>query len=257
MIAVDSADVFLASPVGRCLVRDGYAIWCASPSLAGLIHWGSLNRAFIADLVDVGARLVNGLAAPRVICDFRDLESIHLEDVSAFIDHTRTAPLDSLCVGGLTVVVPGGLPGIIVAGAAVALTSVKLVFTSDISHALDAADYAAIEEIAIQARGSGAFVTRVRNHLAQNLTGATIEGCAAAMTTSERTLQRRLRAAGTSFGEQLRRARIDAAWQLVRFSDLKIDAIAARVGFGTASRMGSIFRAQFGLTAAQLRLPAT
>jgi len=254
MIAVDRVDAFLASPIGHCLVRDGYAMWCSSPSLAGLIHWGTLNRAFIADIVDVGSRLVNGLAAPRVVCDFRDLESIHLDDVIAFIDHVRAATLDPLRVGGLTVVVPGGLPGIIVAGAAVALTSVpNLVFAHAPGHDVPVE----IEEIAMQARGTGFFVTRVRNHLAQNLSGATIEACATALSTSERTLQRRLRAAGTSFGEQLRRARIDAAWQLVRFSDLKIDAIAARVGFGTASRMGSIFRAQFGLTAAQLRLPAT
>jgi hypothetical protein len=69
-------------------------------------------------------------------------------------------------------------------------------------------------------------------------------------------LQRRLRAAGTSFGEQLRRARINAAWQLVRFSDLKIDAIASHVGLGNSSRLGSIFRAELGMTAAQLRLLA-
>src|SRR5215813_6501722 len=98
MIALDSVGAFLASPIGHCLVRDGYAMWCSSPSLAGLVHWGSLNRAFIADIVDVGARLVSGLAAPRVLCDFRDLESIHLDDVIAFIDHARTATLDPLRV---------------------------------------------------------------------------------------------------------------------------------------------------------------
>jgi len=66
-------------------------------------------------------------------------------------------------------------------------------------------------------------------------------------------LQRRLRAAGTSYGEQLRGARVDAAWQLVRFSDLKIDSIAARVGLGSASRLSAIFRADLGMTSAELR----
>jgi transcriptional regulator GlxA family with amidase domain len=148
-----------------------------------------------------------------------------------------------------------------VAGAIVALTSApRIVFTSDISQVLASLghdSYADIEELAMKARGTSFIVTRLRDHIARNLASATIESCAVALRTSERTLQRRLRAAGTSFGEQLRRARIDAAWQLVKFSDLKIDAIAARVGFGNASRMGSIFRGEFGLTAAQLRLSAS
>jgi AraC family transcriptional activator FtrA len=81
----------------------------------------------------------------------------------------------------------------------------------------------------------------------------TVEGCAAALHTSERTMQRRLREAGTSFGEQLRRARVGAAWELLRFSDLKIDAIAARVGLGTASRMSAVFRTDMGVTPTQFR----
>ncbi len=265
MIAVDSSDAFLASPVGHCLVRDGYLMWCASPSLAGLIHWGSLHSGFIEELIELGSHLVlSRLVTPRVLCDFRDLGTIHLEDVIAFIERTRTPRLLRAHIGGLTVVLPGGLPGIIVAGATVALTSVpRLVFTSEISHALSSvghdavAGYAAIEDIAINARGTSLIVTRLRNHIVGNLAGATIESCAAALRTSARSLQRSLRAAGTSFTEQLRRARIDAACQLVRFSDLKIDAVAARVGFGNASRMGSVFRAEFGLTPSQLRHPAS
>jgi len=68
------------------------------------------------------------------------------------------------------------------------------------------------------------LVAHVRDQIARDLTGATMGTCARALRTSRRTLQRRLRAAGTSYGEQLRRARVDAAWQLVRFSDLKIAA---------------------------------
>jgi AraC-like DNA-binding protein len=157
-------------------------------------------------------------------------------------------------------VLPPGLSGIVIGGA-VALIAARCrpTFASEIGPALSwlghehLAAHEAADQIAVEARGPRLIATRVRNELERDLAGATVEGCAAALHTSERTMQRRLRDAGTSFGEQLRRARVGAAWELLRFSDLKIDAIAARVGLGTASRMSAVFRAEMGVTPTQFR----
>jgi AraC-like DNA-binding protein len=262
LVLLDSPDEFLASPVGRGLARDGYLMWCTSPSLAGVIHWGALGGDFIADVAELGSHLVDRLAEPRLLFDLRDLESIHVEDIVAFIERSRTTLPPRTRLAGLTVLLPEGLSGIIVAGATAVLTAAKAVLTSDLAHALAslgddaAASYAAVEELATTARGTNVLVARVRGQIARDLTGATVGTCARALRTSRRTLQRRLRAAGTSYGEQLRRARVDAAWQLLRFSDLKIDSIAVRVGFGSASRLSAIFRADLGMTPAELRVRA-
>jgi transcriptional regulator GlxA family with amidase domain len=81
----------------------------------------------------------------------------------------------------------------------------------------------------------------------------TIDVVATALGMSTRTLQRELRRLDTSFSDELRRVRIAAAEALLVLTDLKIDAIATQVGFGTASRMSASLRRERNLTASELR----
>src|SRR5262249_15290928 len=115
------------------------------------------------------------------------------------------------------------------------------------------AAYDAATRIASAARGTAALLGQLRVQLARDLAGASVEGAAAALGRSARTFQRELQALGTSFTDELRRARVAAAQELLTMSDLKIDAIAARVGFGTASRMSAALRRELGVTASELR----
>ena len=82
---------------------------------------------------------------------------------------------------------------------------------------------------------------------------ASLDGCAAALGLSGRTLQRELHRRDTSFSDELRRARVAAAGQLLRMTDLKMEAIAQRVGFGTASRMSAMLRRELSATPSMVR----
>jgi transcriptional regulator GlxA family with amidase domain len=50
--------------------------------------------------------------------------------------------------------------------------------------------------------------------------------------------------------------RVDAAAELLELSDIKIDSIAARVGFGTASRMSAMVRRECNATPSEVRQAA-
>jgi AraC-like DNA-binding protein len=240
-------------------------IWCATPRLAGLIQWGTLSTASMHDMLGLGTRLVcDVLDTPSLLVDFRGVDCVHTVDVSGFVERARVATVARGRVARLVVVLPAGLSGIVIGGAVALIAApCRPMFASEIGPALASvghehlAAYDAVDQIAIDARGPRLIAARVRNELERNLVDVTVEACAAALHTSERTMQRRLREAGTSFGEQLRRARVGAAWELLRFSDLKIDAIAARVGLGTASRMSAVFRAEMGVTPTQFRAMTT
>lgn len=62
------------------------------------------------------------------------------------------------------------------------------------------------------------------------------------MDTSPRTLQRRLAATGSTFARELAAMRRDAAIELLVGSDLKLAAIADRLGFSDASHFARAFR---------------
>ena len=66
-----------------------------------------------------------------------------------------------------------------------------------------------------------------------------MESAASALGMSARTLQRELARLDTSFTCELRSSRVTAAEALLVHSDLKIDAIALKIGFGNASRMSA------------------
>jgi transcriptional regulator GlxA family with amidase domain len=89
--------------------------------------------------------------------------------------------------------------------------------------------------------------------IAVDLVEASVERCATALAVSVRTLQRELTRAGTSFSDELRRARVAAAGELLRLADTKLEAIAARVGFGSSARMNEALRRELGVTARELR----
>jgi LacI family transcriptional regulator len=72
---------------------------------------------------------------------------------------------------------------------------------------------------------------------------------------SRRALERRfLAAVAHSPGAEIRRARGELARQLLAGSDLPMDEIASRSGFGSADYLGHVFRADFGCTPKQYRL---
>ena len=71
---------------------------------------------------------------------------------------------------------------------------------------------------------------------------------------SERTLQRRLRDADTSYQDQLNQARIRAAQKLLLDTDTPITTIALEVGCSSPQHFSALFRRLVGETPSDYRL---
>jgi AraC-like DNA-binding protein len=264
LIATDDPAKFMAAPIGRCFVGPTFAIWCAAPDLQGSMIWGALDERTIQDMMEVGTFIHRPEISRRRrgLSDCRALERADADVLLGFITSARdrvaewTAGLERQAL-----LVPDGVGGILISGA---LPLAGVGHSLHVAHELDtaltyldhpaaAAAHAAATSIVATMRGRSALVSRLRAHLGQNLHAATIERSASALRMSTRTLQRELHQLATSFSDELRRVRIATAELLLAQTDLKIEAIATQVGFGTASRMSATLRRELNVTASELR----
>ncbi|MEP6864207.1 MAG: helix-turn-helix transcriptional regulator [Deltaproteobacteria bacterium] len=255
---------FVAAPIGRCIVRPTFAIWCAAPALQGSLLWGVLEPQVIADMMKIGEFIHHRDIAParRVISDLREIERADADILLGFAAAARARVAS--WAGGLqrqALLVPPGLTGMMMSGT-LPLAGVEHALHIDhdlesalafVDHPLAAVSHAAASAIAAATRAPSALIGRLRAQLATDLNGATIDGCATALGMSTRTLQRELHRLETSFSDELRGVRITAAEALLVHTDLKIDTIALEVGFGNASRMSALLRRAMNLTAGELR----
>ena len=112
---------------------------------------------------------------------------------------------------------------------------------------------AEVTSIVDEARGISPVVRGLRDFLDEAVPGATLEQAADVLGRPRRSLQRELALIGTSFRRELDLARVRAASALLENSDDKIEVIARRVGFQSASRLGTMFRRILGETPGEHR----
>lgn len=260
----DGLEDFVSAPIGRCVLGPTYLVWCATPELQGAIIWGTLDEPALRGLMDV-SRYESHAALARRRRVLIDCHAVAHVDADAMVEFASLARERVLAWEGMierqAVIVPAGLAGILIAGA---LTSVgaahPMRFVQDAESALAYVDHPAARacheettRIADAERGRALLIARLRAHLGRDPSSPTLESAAAALGMSERTLQRELARLDTSFSEELRRVRIAVAESLLIHSELKIDAIAFKVGFGNASRMSATLRRELNVTASGLR----
>lgn len=267
LLSIDSIDEFVSSPIGRCVLGPTYAIWCATPALQGAIIWGTVDEPSLHSMMQIGRFILHpGLAKRRrLVVDCRDVTRV---DADVLLEFPRLArdrvPIWASSVDRQAIIVPSGLAGIMIGGALPSVgASHALRFTHDIESALAFVDHPAARSahetvmgIAASHRGRAVLLTRLRAQLERDLAAATLENAASALGRSGRTLQRDLARLDTSFTAELRSSRLTAAEALLIHSDLKIDAIAQRIGFGNASRMSAALRRDLNVTASGLRARA-
>jgi AraC-like DNA-binding protein len=94
-----------------------------------------------------------------------------------------------------------------------------------------------------RASGSDYRLSRVRSVIAGLALAGTIslESAAQGLATSPRTLQRRLRKHGMTFGALVDACRFEIAGALLRETDLKVQEIALRIGYSTPSTFTRAF----------------
>jgi AraC-like DNA-binding protein len=246
---------FATAPVGRALLGETWLHFCAHERLFGVVFWGRPDRAQTAALVrSLACELGDGVAPHRSLVDAGRLEGVDAAAFEQLRDYVvaHTEPL-SRAVTRLALVRPSGLPGAVTSGFyAVAGSPYPVEVFDDAAAALawleeDPALAATLDALVSDASGTSALRARLRTVLGQRLDRATLADAAQALALSERTLQRRLKAEGTTFAAELLECRLAAAKQRIRDTHDALATIAIDTGFASQQHLSTAFKKAVGV----------
>lgn len=247
------AEKFLAAPVGGYVAGSTFVVWCHSPTLSGTVLWGApsaddareIARLWQYDRELSGYDFVVDASGLRAV----DPEGLALlcQAISADLEHNTAS------IRRQMILLPRDpLVGAVVAGVPVFLESGHpwRAFTDEAEGLawLSRADLprAEISRMVTAARSEPATLASLRAHLEQHLDSASLTEVSHALGCSTRTLQRELARQGSTFRDELRRARVAAAAQLLALGDLKVEAVAWQVGYASTSHFVSAFLRETG-----------
>lgn len=240
--------------------------WCFDATLAGSVTWGSPTELEIRELLHAFDFNHAMRAGYCVVTDGSRLVSIDPVPFGLVMEYVhRRLPEYTRSVGRQAFVHREGLVGASIAGLAPALRVPWewRPFTDDgaafewIGHPAAAG---VKDEVRAIAEALAARPERLRTlaaYLSQNLHSATLRSAGRALGVSERSLQRALAAAGTTFRREVSRARVEAAAQLLSSTSAKLDAIAREVGCASGSHLSQLFRRERGETPGAFRARRT
>lgn len=245
----------------RYVVGRNYCFWQDGRRADGTVLWGRPLEQDIAELEpywDLGT----GDPAWDGRVGFVDARAVESVDAFAFrrllsyLVHTQQTIQG---VSAVTMVHGGGLVGVVAAG----LLSVvrpsypfRVVGAEQLRDAFVAAGvddlYDAVDALREQVGAVPDIVRQVRAIFSRQ-PGADREVVAERLGLSARTLQRRLDAAGTSLRREKQAHILNQAEELLAFTDLDLDAIAAQLALASASHLVTIFHRQHGVTPGEWR----
>ena len=250
-------DQLATAPVGRYVAGTSFAHFCASPALWGFVVWG---HPTMDDARQLGRSLVLELAAPAEphvsIIDARRLafaEPLVFQAGETYL-RMRAAAL-SAWVGKLAIVRPPGIAGAVMAGAYDVVTRPYPVAVFETPEAafewLDAdvsptAGAQLVDAIYHDATGVPREVAMLRAMLDIHVDGVTIDRAAKQLGVSQRSLQRRLADAGTTFSAELASARMRLAKRLLAETDTAVTEIALELGCTSLQAFSAQFRRHAG-----------
>lgn len=254
-------DELAEAPVGKYIAGETFAHYCASPALWGVMLWG---RPSENDALELGRSLVLELAPPAVphvsLCDCSRLgagDPAAFRAAERYMTHYQ-ATLQKW-VKRMALIRPSGMGGALVAGAFEVMPApyaVQVVADAAAGVAWLAAEGFAdlgvddvpgmLDDLYAEASGTPFFVGTLRTWLDANLIDVELPAVAKALGTSERTLQRKLSDAGTSFTDELADARVRAAKRMLVDGDAPLTVIAMEVGCASLQHFGALFRRKTG-----------
>ena len=254
--AADLAD-FLAAPVGRCLAGPCWLYFYPRPTLAGFAIWGRPDADAIERLI--GVLRVELDTPPHVsLVDARRLEAVDaraFDAIGAYV--TREAETLARVVRKLALVAPSG--GMIRAVAAgffdVAPQPYPVEIFDDAERAcawLGEPDPASLLDAIARAGNEPADLARLRGWIEAHLGDVDVDRAARALGQSTRSLQRRLKDAGTSFQREVKRAQLAVAERLLRDTDAPVTRVALDVGLSPA-HFSALFKSETGLSPREWR----
>ncbi len=254
-------DQLAAAPLGHFLGGKSSIFFCALKELWGLVLFGRpdredallLARAFAVELADE-------TPPHAALIDAHALIGI---DPSAF-DVLQAFARDNLDrsknkVSRVAFVLPSGVSGAVVAGFYGVLgPPFPVEYVADRDAALASLGAPAqlagpIDGALAEARGSSPLLGELAALIRLNLAAPDLANLCNRLGLSERTLQRRLAEAGTSFQKEVQGARIEEARRRLSESEDAITVIAIDLGFASSQHFSRQFRGATGHTPSEWR----
>jgi len=256
-----SVQDILANPVGAYLAGDSFLVWFHA-RLAGGFAFGRLAHV---DHPLLG-QLLGRDAIPPGYDMLVDTSTVEVFDDRSFGFLTGFLEMHGrevlARIRRFALVKPAGLAGAGVTGLFYeqirALSDAKLFDDRRegldwLGYAPDAAERTDIDEIINVTFGVSPLVRSLREWLGREIAHATLAGAARALATSERSLQRELARAKTSFRAELVQARVRVAENLLTTTDDKVETIARHLGFASVPAFTTLFHKVYGETPVELR----
>jgi len=253
----EGVEEFVASPLGRYVAGPTFLAWCFDATLAGSVTWGSPTELEILQLLRAFEFNHAMRAGYGVVTDGSRLVSIDPVPFGIVMEYVqRRLPEYTRSVGRQAFVHREGLVGASIAGLAPALRVPWewRPFTDD-AAAFEWVGHPAAARVRDEVRATvEALSTQPESlralgaYLSRNLPSATLRSAGRALGISERSLQRALAAAGTTFRREVSRARVEAAAHLLSSTQAKLEAIAREVGCTSGSHLSQLFRRERGET---------
>ena len=239
-------------------------MFVVAPDLMGLTSWGRPDVDDVRELLrwcEVGTGPV--LPPHRFLVDIRALEGVEPATFIQFVDYVRrNGPALSTQIVRQAQLRPDGLVGAIISGFAhVARPPYpERVFLEPVEGldwlGIPADDgFALLGELeAIRGARVGGFDAVSQLHRLLETRGPVpIETAARSLSLSVRSLQRALRAAGTTYVTEARAFRITRAKNFLRTTDRPLGWIALELGFSSSQHFATEFRRALGVTPSQWR----
>jgi AraC-like DNA-binding protein len=269
MQGIRKIDEYLASPVGRYFEASTFVYWYPYPDINGFSLRGCPDPDDIQQLIRLIEALLptkqaldarGGVDAPPPVVSLIDARRLVHVDPAAFASLARylESRWDRLAgvIRRQALVRPVGLAGTVVAGFYEVLRpSFPVRVFEWLDDALDWLGPSAGE----RARGAlrildgdeergDALADRLRRLLESSRGKVTVARVARELGVSERTLQRRLHALGTTFQDEVLQARVRTGKAMMLASEANLTAIALEVGCASLQHYSALFRKVTGLS---------
>lgn len=256
MKAALEIDEFLSNPIGRYFEASNFIYWYPTREMNGVILRGRPDSSDIQQLTQLMDAVLSPQGGPHVsLVDARKLAYV---DSAAFIALVRYLETRWDAFGRLilrqALLRPVGLAGTVVAGF---YQVMRPPYLARVFETLEDALGWLGPEAAVQAQNALAelekspldpMLAQLR-HLLESAPGkVAVAALARELGVSERTLQRRLRASGTTFQDEVRRARVRASQTLMLAGETKLTAIALEVGCASLQHYSALFRRVTGIS---------
>jgi AraC-like DNA-binding protein len=251
--SAEGLDDYLRDPIGRYLAGENFLHWYASAELCGFILWGRPGEVQIQRLTQV-LDVELPPALPHVsLVDARRVEAPDANGLAVLVKYM--APR----IGGFSQTVkrqallrPEGITGAVVGGFYSLISSSYP--TRAFAEPLEALAWLGqpegtaqalmngLNDLVMQQMGQSPVLSELHRVLRHRLVDANLAEVARELGMSERTLQRRLREAGTSFQAELNTVQVRTAQTLLLESDAKLTSVAVEVGCASLQHFSGLFR---------------